>query len=112
MSNILTPIAVAKACIAALAEQLAYQKIWYTDIRFSRDCYLGLSVIAGATKQILLGPGVTDPYTKHPAMTAATLATLDELSDGRAILGLGAGDTGFGNSVSNASCRWRLCEKR
>ena len=77
-------------------EDLGYRSFWYTDIRFGRECYLGLSAVASATSTILLGPGVTDPYTRHPAMTAASIATLDELSAGRAVLGLGTGGQGFG----------------
>jgi 5,10-methylenetetrahydromethanopterin reductase len=38
---------------------------------------------------------VTDPYARHPALTAAAVASLDELSGGRAILGIGAGGSGF-----------------
>jgi 5,10-methylenetetrahydromethanopterin reductase len=38
---------------------------------------------------------VTDPYTRHPALTAMAIATLDEIAGGRAILGLGAGVAGF-----------------
>jgi 5,10-methylenetetrahydromethanopterin reductase len=38
---------------------------------------------------------VTDPYTRHPALTAMAIATLDEMAGGRAILGLGAGVAGF-----------------
>lgn len=81
--------------LANLCEELAFKTFWYTDVRFGRECYLGLSAIAAATSRILLGPGVTDPYTKHPAITAATMATLDELSAGRAVLGLGTGGQGF-----------------
>ncbi|MDQ3880393.1 MAG: LLM class flavin-dependent oxidoreductase, partial [Chloroflexota bacterium] len=42
---------------------------------------------------IRLGPGVTNPFSRHPALIAAAIATLDELSGGRAALGLGAGGT-------------------
>lgn len=60
-----------------------------------RECYVGLAALAARTDQIRLGPGVTDPYSRHPAVTAATIATLDELSGRRALLGLGVGGTGF-----------------
>jgi 5,10-methylenetetrahydromethanopterin reductase len=42
---------------------------------------------------VLLGPGVTNPYSRHAALIATAIATLDELSGGRARLGLGAGGT-------------------
>jgi 5,10-methylenetetrahydromethanopterin reductase len=81
--------------LGRLCEELGYDQLWYTDIRLFRECYLGLGAVAAETSRILLGPGVTDPYSRHPAVTAATMATLDELSEGRAILGLGVGGTSF-----------------
>jgi 5,10-methylenetetrahydromethanopterin reductase len=42
-----------------------------------------------------VGTSVTDPYVRHPALTAVAMATLDEISDGRAVLGIGAGISGF-----------------
>ena len=76
-------------------EELGYRCLWYTDVRFGRECYLGLASVAARTESILLGPGVTDPYTRHPAITAAAIATLDEMCGGRARLGLGVGGQGF-----------------
>jgi 5,10-methylenetetrahydromethanopterin reductase len=45
--------------------------------------------------RVAVGPCVTDPFARHPALTAMAIATLDEISDGRAALGLGAGISGF-----------------
>ena len=81
--------------LGQLCEELGYRCLWYTDVRFGRECYLGLASIAARTEKILLGPGVTDPYTRHPAITAATIATFDEMCGGRARLGLGVGGQGF-----------------
>jgi 5,10-methylenetetrahydromethanopterin reductase len=81
--------------LGSLAEELGYDSFWYVDVRFSRECYIGLAAVATRTSRIKLGTGVTDPYSRHPAITAATIATLDELSEGRAILGMGLGGTGF-----------------
>jgi len=81
--------------LAQLSEALGYRFFWYTDVRFARECYIGLTAVALATRTIRLGPGVTDPYSRHPAITASTIATLDEVSEGRALLGLGTGGTGF-----------------
>lgn len=81
--------------LARLSESLGYQQFWYTDVRFLRDCYVSLAAVAVNTDRILLGPGVADPYSRHPALTAAAIATLDELSNGRALLGLGIGGAGF-----------------
>ena len=81
--------------LGVLAEELGYRSFMYVDVRFHRECYIGLASVAMHTKRILLATGVTDPYSRHPAITAASVATLDELSDGRAVLGLGLGGAGF-----------------
>jgi 5,10-methylenetetrahydromethanopterin reductase len=47
------------------------------------------------TDRLRLAPCVTDPYTRHPAVTAMQIATLDEIAHGRAVLVMGAGRGGF-----------------
>ena len=81
--------------LAQLSETLGYNYFWYTDVRFARECYVGLACVAQATKRILIGPGVTDPYSRHPALTAGAIAAVDEVSDGRVVLGIGIGQSGF-----------------
>jgi len=66
--------------------------VWITDHYTNRDPYVTLSLIARATDFINLGVGVTNPYTRHIASTASAVASLDEISEGRAALGLGPGD--------------------
>lgn len=51
-----------------------------------------LTLAAAASEGLLLGTGITHPVSRHPAVTANAAATLDEISGGRAILGLGSGD--------------------
>ena len=72
-------------------ETLGYTDIWVPDERLLRNVYVSLATIASATTRIGLGPAVTNPYTRHPAHTAAAIATIDELSGGRATLAFGAG---------------------
>ncbi len=81
--------------IAVRAEALGYDDLWVADERFFREVYTVLGLVAARTSRIRLGPGVTDPYSRHPALTAMAIATLDEVSGGRALLGLGAGVSGF-----------------
>jgi 5,10-methylenetetrahydromethanopterin reductase len=81
--------------LGRLAEDLGYWGLWYTDVRFARECFIGLAAVAANTRKIRLGPGVSDPYSRHPAMTASCIGTLDEMSGGRAVLGLGTGGHGF-----------------
>ena len=80
---------------ARLAEANGYSAVWMADERFYREVYSCLGQLAAHTAKLLLGPCVTDPFTRHPALTAMAIATLDEISGGRAILGLGAGISGF-----------------
>lgn len=72
-------------------ESLGYDEIWLPDERLLRNVYVSLAAVAGATSHVGLGTGITNPYTRSPALTAAAIATVDELSGGRTRLGLGAG---------------------
>ena len=80
---------------ARLAEANGYSAVWVADERFYREVYSCLGQLAAHTAKVLLGPCVTDPFARHPALTAMAIATLDEISGGRAILGIGAGISGF-----------------
>ena len=81
--------------IAQLAERTGYDCLWLADERFFREVYASLTLCALRTQRIRLGPCVTDPYSRHPALTAMAIATLDEISGQRAVLGIGAGVSGF-----------------
>jgi len=78
---------------ARTAEALGYRHLWATDDRLQRDVFVVLAAIALATRELQLGPGVTNPFSRRPGLIATAIATLDELSGGRAVLGLGAGGT-------------------
>jgi 5,10-methylenetetrahydromethanopterin reductase len=80
---------------ARFAELCGFDTVWLADERFYREVYSCLASIAHATVHMQLGPCVTDPFARHPALTAMAIATLDEISGGRALLGLGAGVSGF-----------------
>src|SRR5438552_6211762 len=58
-----------------------------------KDVFAGLVVAALNTTRIGLGTGVTNAVTRHPTVTANAIAAIAEISHGRAILGLGAGDS-------------------
>ena len=57
------------------------------------DCYVALAQAADATERIRLGTGVTNPFTRHPAVTASAIASVHAASGGRAVLGIGRGDS-------------------
>src|SRR5262245_14773404 len=82
---------------AQRAEALGFGAFWYADERFDPETYVGLTACALATSRIKLGPAVTDPYSRHPALTAMAIGSLDDVSGGRAVLGFGAGSMGFEN---------------
>ena len=81
--------------LAVAADAVGYDDFWLADERFFREAYTILGLVASRTSRMRLGPGVTDPYSRHPALTAMAIATLDEVSGGRAVLGLGAGVSGL-----------------
>ena len=58
-----------------------------------REMYVALAVAARETRRVRLGPLVTNPLTRHLVVTASAISSVDELSGGRAILGLGSGDS-------------------
>ncbi len=91
--NLFLDLPVAKiAEVAQEGERLGFTKCWvYDEGLVTRDPYIALTAIALKTKRIGLGTGITNPYTRHPGITAASIATLDELSGGRAFLGIGTG---------------------
>jgi len=76
---------------ARKAEKKGYESVWVAEHYLFRDAFSTLGAIALATKRIRLATGVVNPYTRHPALIAMSIATIDELSDGRAMLGIGTG---------------------
>ena len=74
--------------IAQLAEELGYDSIWVPEM-WGRDAFSILGLLAIHTKRIKLATGIIPVYSRTPAVIAQTIATLDEISEGRMILGLG-----------------------
>jgi probable F420-dependent oxidoreductase len=80
--------------LARQAEAAGFSHGWLFDSHVLwRDPYPLLTLMAGATDRLRLGTCVTNPGTREPSVTASTLATLDEISDGRMDLGIGRGDS-------------------
>jgi len=74
------------------AETFGFHGVWIADSQsIFRDPFISLTVCALRTQNMVLATGVTNPVTRHPATIACSMATLDELSGGRAILGIGTG---------------------
>jgi 5,10-methylenetetrahydromethanopterin reductase len=84
--------------LAQIADELGYRRFWIGDSHMIwRELYVLAGAIAMATKKIAIGPGVTHPAVRHITVTASAIATLHELTEGRAFLGFGVGATGPGN---------------
>ncbi|MDE4907843.1 5,10-methylenetetrahydromethanopterin reductase [Methanogenium marinum] len=75
-----------------LAEQKDIDFAWITNHYNNRHCYPTLAAIAEATDSIKMGPGIMNTFTDTPAAIASFMCTLNEISDGRAVLGIGPGD--------------------
>ena len=83
---------------AATLESQGWDGMSLTDSQnLSPDIYVALTIAAQATERLQLGSGVTNPVTRHPAVTAGAISALQELSGGRAMLGLGRGDSALFN---------------
>ena len=70
------------------AEKLGYDSVWTAEA-YGSDAATPLAYIAARTQRIKLGTGVMQMAARTPAMTAMTAATLDQMSGGRVLLGLG-----------------------
>jgi 5,10-methylenetetrahydromethanopterin reductase len=77
---------------ARLAEAAGFESLWVTERYFHEETCALLGFLAAVTRTLTLGVGVTNPYTRHPALLAMASATLDRLCGGRFVLGLGRSD--------------------
>lgn len=74
------------------AEDNGLDFLWITDHYNNRNVFEMLALIANQTSRIKLGPGITNAFTSSPAVTASAICSVDEISNGRATLGIGPGD--------------------
>jgi 5,10-methylenetetrahydromethanopterin reductase len=87
------------AALAARAEELGFGGVWVADSHHVfRDAFAALALCAERTRTIRLATGVSNPVTRHPAALAGAIATIDELSGGRAVLGIGVGESAVRNA--------------
>jgi len=76
---------------AKLSDERGFESIWMPEDYFLREAISPLTCFALLTKKIKCASGIVNPYTRNPVIVAITMATLDELSNGRIILGIGTG---------------------
>ena len=80
------------ADLAKTAEDLGFHGFWLQDNPLTtKDPYIGLAIAAQKTSRIALGPAVSNPLIRHHTVIVNSIASLDQISEGRAILGLGNG---------------------
>ena len=83
-NNNAEPIAIARA-----ADNFGYESFW-TGASWGRDAFTVLTMLAAHTRRIGLGTGIVTVYSRTPGLIAQSIASLDVISGGRAILGLGS----------------------
>jgi 5,10-methylenetetrahydromethanopterin reductase len=76
---------------ARAAERAGFATLWVAENPLGRGALPALTASALATKSLRLGAGVFNPFTRHPTLIAMEMATLDELCEARAVLGIGSG---------------------
>lgn len=81
--------------LAQKAERLGFDQFWISNDLFFRSAVAILSALSIRTSKIHLGTCILNPYTMNPAEIAMAAGTLDELSEGRFILGLSSGASSF-----------------
>jgi 5,10-methylenetetrahydromethanopterin reductase len=79
------------AALVRQVEAAGFASLWVADERLYRNVYTALTLAATHSARLQLGTAVTNPYVRPPAVTAAAIASVDEVSGGRTVLGLGAG---------------------
>ena len=77
--------------LAVEVERAGFDRLGISDVVLWHDCWVLMALCAEATERLEFGPLVTNPYSRHPAVLAGAVATLGEISGGRAFLGLGVG---------------------
>jgi probable F420-dependent oxidoreductase len=79
---------------AKLAEENGFDYVWAWDSHVLwEEVYPVFTLIAANTRRVRIGPCVTNPATRDVTVTASVLATLNEISGGRMVVGMGRGDS-------------------
>jgi 5,10-methylenetetrahydromethanopterin reductase len=72
-----------------------FECMWHSNERFYREMWIRMTVAALSSDHMGIGGAIADPFSVHPLITAQALATMVELSNGRATIAMGAGGSGF-----------------
>jgi len=85
--------------LAVEAENSGFRELWFPDHYFLRDVYITMALIAERTKLVKLGTAVAAVQLRHPTLIASSAMTVDELSNGRSIIGIGPGGFEFASQL-------------
>ena len=77
--------------LAQLAETRGFESVWVAETRLTRDGITPCAAIAMATTRLKIATGIVNVYTRGAVLTAVSFVSLDEVSQGRIIMGLGTG---------------------
>lgn len=77
--------------LAKKAEVVGMGSVWFAEDYFFRGGIPYMATASTVTEKVRIGLGVVNPYSRHPALTAMEFATIDEMSNKRAVFGIGAG---------------------
>ncbi|MFW2404569.1 MAG: LLM class flavin-dependent oxidoreductase [Gammaproteobacteria bacterium] len=88
--------------LAVEAERLGIRAIWSSNYHQDYDCFLALAPAATATSKIILGALAVSPWEMHPLKMANSVQTLNEMSNGRAMIAISGG----GGTLSAAG--WKI----
>ena len=81
------------ARLVSVVEDAGCDHLWVCDSSLhARDVFAYLGIVANNSERLLFGPNCNHPYTRHPAINYNAMATLHEMSGGRAKITVGAGD--------------------
>jgi 5,10-methylenetetrahydromethanopterin reductase len=82
-----------QACLrfAQAAEAHSFSSLWFAENPFARSVLPAAAACAAATQRLRIGVGVVNPFSRNPTLLAMEWGALDELAQGRAVLGIGAG---------------------
>jgi probable F420-dependent oxidoreductase len=76
-----------------VAEDAGFRYMWFGDSHLIWQEVGPYLAAAASTTRLTVGPLVSNPVTRHPTVVASMMATIAELHGGRAVLGLGRGDS-------------------
>ena len=89
---------------ARIAEDVGFSMVGVADSQsVFREMYATMALCAHATRRVRIGPSVTNAITRHPAVAASGIATVDEIAPGRAFFGIGSGDSAILNLAERPS---------